>query len=485
MLLSSKNKKNEDGSPCTSVDKSAQEAAVPSMDTLIESLTLGKILPKIVKEAAFTSLVTQYGHCINFFATPGLLRMKIYQNDTTSGRFLRSSTSLRVIDHKVYLRRHNHNSEKKYIRDISTDPVQLSGIIGGLHHLGSTQIRIDQLTAKLIRQFLKAHGITFSLNLKSKSILTETLVKACYPIFRHVKLNLNHPDGAPNKKIKIPTMLARNLRELPEIKKFTRRTYKAFSRPLLKDMVIRFETLDLDIARYIYLARGFFNHDEFARLVVGKSIETGGMYGWEQIDPTEDILKFLAKYPKERAKKILIGVFEADLRTSWAKSASEMGNVPTMPALAYLMDTVRQYTEFEAKMILPEKPKSVKELHGAITTQYRKLSTEDVVFEFDDTLKAVDGKFVADLEIVVPKSKFELIDWGTRLNNCIASYAKMFANRETILLGIKRNGSIMFNVEIRNKEIVQFMGNYNTPENGVDRVAVENALRDLEILKAA
>lgn len=127
----------------------------------------------------------------------------------------------------------------------------------------------------------------------------------------------------------------------------------------------------------------------------------------------------------------------------------------------YVEDTIRQVMEHEDKIVLPKQLKNWKYLHDEISNQYRKLKNQDYEFKLTDKLKKIDNHKIENEVIVVPKTRHELIDWGQKMNNCIAGYHQEFNQGRTVLLAVKENNELKYNIEIQNRNIRQFMLNRN------------------------
>lgn len=132
----------------------------------------------------------------------------------------------------------------------------------------------------------------------------------------------------------------------------------------------------------------------------------------------------------------------------------------------HLKDTTRQWIEHADKIILPEKPKSFKELHDEVSRQYRLVKTAYQKIKKTKFMEHLDGKEVDDFRIKVAESNHELIEWGEQMHNCIASYAN---RKDCILLGIFKENTLIYNIEIKNGKIKQFYGKRNSAPVSSDK----------------
>lgn len=171
--------------------------------------------------------------------------------------------------------------------------------------------------------------------------------------------------------------------------------------------------------------------------------------------------KIFKKYSQIRIKKLL-------------ESTDEM----------YLVyDMCRMFEMYGNDLILPEKPASFKDIHDSFSLQSTRLETKEVCFDIKEKVKKIDGiKFADGLEIVVPNSSNDLIQWGETMHHCIASYARSMKNNHCLLLGIKKDGDLKYNLEIQNKKIIQMRGKYNVSLDAQDVEPIEKVLFENEII---
>jgi len=82
---------------------------------------------------------------------------------------------------------------------------------------------------------------------------------------------------------------------------------------------------------------------------------------------------------------------------------------------------------------------------------------EKVQFSISPQQKAVDGITVDEYTLQIPKTGGELIQWGKWLNNCLVNYVTRVC-QGIIIVGIFREGSICYALEIEYGYLVQFKG---------------------------
>jgi hypothetical protein len=291
---------------------------VITLESIEKALTLGRIKPKIVRGANFLSLGNKKNGFVNFFATANLLRMKIYSSSTGTKRCV-GKFSIKIARNSAYLRRHSQKTN--HIFDISANPEFYYTAVKKIGHLGQTRIRVDKLTAVVIKRFLDLHGIHALVNTKSTNPLLETIFKGCYPVLRNLDLTFSGYQTARDIPF-IPKCLKRNIREVPEIKKLTKRFFGVKSRPLIKEMIRILSRIDCRTIMYAQLGRKYLNHDDFTRLLSGKDLTS-----WPHLieDKKQFARLLLSKYPQKIAKRLIIQIFEKDYCSERRYTASYMG----------------------------------------------------------------------------------------------------------------------------------------------------------------
>lgn len=150
-----------------------------------------------------------------------------------------------------------------------------------------------------------------------------------------------------------------------------------------------------------------------------------------------------------------------------------------------LRDFLSQWYPHRARISIDDKElNTIRKLHDYISREYRKIKDPDfnLLENWDDGAFAnIDNLKVGDLTIVVPKTRDELVDWGGIMSNCVVSYSKAMYDVKCLILGIKRNDELIYNLEIepRTKRLIQFKGKRNTESDPRDRGAVVTVLSRL------
>ncbi len=143
----------------------------------------------------------------------------------------------------------------------------------------------------------------------------------------------------------------------------------------------------------------------------------------------------------------------------------------------YAIDAAKMYFEYKDKgVILPEKPKSFREIHDFLVKQVNKIKTGFKELS-QEKLKKLDNVQVGDMTIVIPKSNHELLDWGNAMSNCIGGYWYNVQSGDTNVFGIVKNGDLTYNVEVYRGAIRQFVGKRNQPAPPEDYGLIEKLLK--------
>ena len=106
--------------------------------------------------------------------------------------------------------------------------------------------------------------------------------------------------------------------------------------------------------------------------------------------------------------------------------------------------------KYPAGLQLPERWETIKDLHDKVSRDYNIIKAEvnNRDIEFDEYISLLDGTTVLDTELVLPKNTSQLVEWGRKLNNCIASYGDKVIRGDTYVFALYKNGEPFINGEI-------------------------------------
>lgn len=95
-------------------------------------------------------------------------------------------------------------------------------------------------------------------------------------------------------------------------------------------------------------------------------------------------------------------------------------------------------------------------------------------FAHPPDVRALDGRVLGDLELVVPRTPDELAAWGRMLGNCLGDFGAAVAEHRSVILGVRERGALVAAVELLPDllEVRQFLGAHNRvpPAHVVDPV---------------
>lgn len=131
------------------------------------------------------------------------------------------------------------------------------------------------------------------------------------------------------------------------------------------------------------------------------------------------------------------------------------------PLSSSLIDAVKMWEDAGKPAI--ERGISLKEHHELLSLQTRRLRDADFDLNPSEELLSIDGLVIDEYKIRVPRTRHELIDWGTKMNNCIASYAREMKAGYTNLFGVFENGELLYNVMYNAQDSVQLAKDNFTP----------------------
>jgi len=218
-----------------------------------------------------------------------------------------------------------------------------------------------------------------------------------------------------------------------------KKIFKHKSKLIIKNLV-KYTPYQVMIA---YILRTRFNRGELEQLLNVTSDYQTVKYNYNRSMGEMSNIKIYKEFFKLFTNQQLLKLFSKEFNTY------------------HIVDTIVPWMERKDKIILKSKYKNWREVHDDVNKQYRRLRNENYNFNIKPKLSKIHGVKIDKETIVVPQNRHELIDWGTLMNNCIASYHSQFHQGYTTILGIKEDDKIKYNIEIRNGHIVQFVLNRN------------------------
>ncbi len=136
------------------------------------------------------------------------------------------------------------------------------------------------------------------------------------------------------------------------------------------------------------------------------------------------------------------------------------------PIHSSFFDAVKMWNEAGKPEI--QRGISLREHHDQLSLQTRRKRDGDYDLNPSEELLSIDGLEIGDYKLVTPKTKYQLINWGNIMSNCIASYANQVKNRECDIFGILFKNELFANISLYKDcntniyNITQFYGKFNS-----------------------
>lgn len=310
---------------------------------------------------------------------------------------------------------------------------------------------------KILVNFLKRNEIKFKFS--KKDDWGTNLFKACYPSLRELD------------KIKADThyssIFTRQMRETKTMKELIKRTFGNSGKTINSQVYPYLEKRkNLDILKVGVLLKKLLPNEYIVKILSSKNLSTVmSCVDGEGVDCVRIFRKVLSRYPKERVVKLL-----------------------TAGGIYCFKDTFRMLHSFPQLFeFLPEKPVSFIDIHDKIAEEMRKNNYDGSNFELalmkDKKLAAIDGQEIDGLKIVVPKTSVELREWGKLMHNCIGGYVNNVKHKNDLkLLGIEKDGKLVYNISVSDKIIQQFLGPCNSKPEEQDKNKITKLLEEHNII---
>lgn len=149
--------------------------------------------------------------------------------------------------------------------------------------------------------------------------------------------------------------------------------------------------------------------------------------------------------------------------------------------LRILRDYIGMCSEMNIKY--EKYPKSLKLYHDLAVIKYNAVKKEidrtKFCSKYEGMPYTVKGK---EVSLVKPESPKDLVDEGSNLNHCVASYISRVINGDCIILFIRKNDELdksLYTIQVVNSEIVQAKGIGNTEVPGEYLEEAKNLLKKM------
>jgi hypothetical protein len=309
---------------------------------------------------------------------------------------------------------------------------------------------------RVLKEFGKRHGVEFPKNKKVPHCDIAAMVQyLCYPGLRKFYGEIQTSN--------IHNTVSRQLRKDQDFKLVIKKFFgskgdkitKSVYNRILRDKSLRVLTLGK-------LFKGLIPLDYFFKLLES-NLNTGRL---EERLNLEKLRFLFAKYPADRILKLMSQETDGQY--------FDFGYLYTDSAEIYF----KHHTEIE----LPKAPKTIVELHDYLSGEQAKLRHKNRPIPLSDKLKEIDGAKVDDLEIEVARDTHTLVHWGQKMKHCIGSYADRALEGDYVLLGLKKDGQLVYNISLYRGTIDQFKGFANKYPSPEDERKVVNFLKEKKLL---
>jgi hypothetical protein len=150
--------------------------------------------------------------------------------------------------------------------------------------------------------------------------------------------------------------------------------------------------------------------------------------------------------------------------------------------LQELWDTMSMIEQYKERIPIP-KIYNLHELHEFYSKELDKLRHKDFPLMNPPIAKEIDNIHLDGMVLVIPKTSHELLSWGRQMNNCIGSYGMRVGERGRLLIGVTREGKLVYNIEVYGGEIHQFYAPHNTQPPQKDYEMIEKLLMEKKVIK--
>jgi hypothetical protein len=146
-------------------------------------------------------------------------------------------------------------------------------------------------------------------------------------------------------------------------------------------------------------------------------------------------------------------------------------------------------SEFPEGLSIPRSWKDLKELHDKISRDYLKIKAEAerLPINYSEEERKILQVKAGDMDIRLATDTSDLVIWGGTMKNCIASYSDKAVQKSSYLLGVYRDDTLLYNMELtrtnsgKNLRIVQLTAFKNGSVPQEDRAIIEQAVGGMRL----
>lgn len=148
----------------------------------------------------------------------------------------------------------------------------------------------------------------------------------------------------------------------------------------------------------------------------------------------------------------------------------------------FVEDTFSQFRKTAEHDLEVEWPKyrTFTEVHDDISRIYNRLKHQNVIYKPEQQIEIETPRF----KIKTPVDRYELIEWGQNMRNCIASYHEFFASKKGHLLLVHdKEEDKSYNLQLEQGSVLQFSGKVNSGVDAKVRSAVYDVLKKHKLIE--
>jgi hypothetical protein len=333
----------------------------------------------------------------------------------------------------------------KGVRDIVYNlPFALSSYIESLlnkiTNVNQNRYASDKVLKEYRSRFIRIFGEDASNIDKIANVKFDALIwKLIYPLNSYEK-------GVHSV---VPSFIRRPMRS-NDPKEFTMRLFGKAPKSLVKSVILHMPFTDefLDI---LFLAKIFYHIwpidkvVEFLRKAAETRVEHGRGYR---------SLIFRHMYPTRDNSNIMqIRVWRSFLRkftpnkiiNSFCKYRLEFGQL--------VCDTLKQLSEFKERNIKVtiSSKMDINQVHDVVSRYYMRLSRPEKALPVYDLFYEINNEDIMGYKVVFPKTNYDLINWGKKMQICVGSYASSVERGNSVIFALFKDRVPKYCVEYRPK----------------------------------
>lgn len=124
-----------------------------------------------------------------------------------------------------------------------------------------------------------------------------------------------------------------------------------------------------------------------------------------------------------------------------------------------------------------------KEIYDYMNREHLKLKDPETYLDVEKNFPefwSLNDVEVEEFRLLMPRTNYDLKEWTNIMQNCIGTYDKRIINKHCMVFAVmdKNTNEMIYNVEISNKHVVQFVTRGNQPAKSVDKKKICSFLKE-------